>query len=252
MKRKNIICIVLTAVMLLSAGCNRSTVDDAVAIDANQSENITKTIGESTTTRTEISTEKSWVSGRKANILEAKMNEKISYGGYELTVLDVWIASGTLAPLDEMTGSTQFREYLVKKNSDTYDETGKYYDNSKDVKNLFVKIKIKNLAYNEWNDNTLCMNLPLFCKNGNSYNRIIKAEADGYDKYTNIKNIKDSLKLKFEVGEEVETVVAITCFGDVSANNLYLYSGFLNPRLGDGINDIGDGSYMIKLDCVEK
>ena len=96
------------------------------------------------------------------------------------------------------------------------------------------------------------MNLPLFCKNGNSYNRIIKAEADGYDKYTNIKNIKDSLKLKFEVGEEVETVVAITCFGDVSANNLYLYSGFLNPRLGDGINDIGDGSYMIKLDCVEK
>ena len=252
MKRKNIICIVLTAVMLLSVGCNRSTVDDAVAIDANQSENITKTIGESTTTRTEISTEKSWVSGRKTNILEAKMNEKISYGGYELTVLDAWITGNTLMPLDEMTGSSQFREFLVKKQYETLDETGKYYDNSKDVKNLFVKMKIKNLAYNEWYDNTLCMNLPLFCKNGNSYNRFIKAEAEGYDKYTDLRNTKSSLMLKFKVGEEVETVVAITCYGDISADNLYLYSGFLNPMLGDGINDIGDGSYMIKLDCVEK
>ena len=209
-------------------------------------------MGESTTTRTEISTEKSWVSGRKANILEAKMNEKISYGGYELTVLDVWITGNTLMPLDEMTGSSQFREFLVKKESKSRDETGRYYDNSKDVKNLFIKMKIKNLTYNERMDNILCMSPDLFSKNGNSYNRFIKAEAEGYDKYTNLKNTKDSLKLKFEVGEEVETVIAITCYGEISANNLYLYSGFLNPGLGDGVNSIGDGSYMIKLDCVEK
>ena len=42
MRRKNIICIVLTAVMLLSAGCNRSTVDDAVAIDASGQKTVLK------------------------------------------------------------------------------------------------------------------------------------------------------------------------------------------------------------------
>ena len=249
---KKIMVIVCAATVLFCIGCNKYTVDDAIAIDASRSENSIKKVGESTTTRTEISTEKSWVSGRKANILEAKMNEKISYGGYELTVLDVWIASGTLAPLDEMTGSTQFREYLVKKNSDTYDETGKIINVDKNINNIFIKMNIKNIMYHEKMDNIVCMNPFLFYKSGNSYNRLMKAEADGYDKYTNIKNIKDSLKLKFEVGEEVETVVAITCYGDVSADDLYLYCGFLNPWLGDGINDIGDGSYMIKLDCVEK
>ena len=75
MKRKNIICIVLTAVMLLSAGCNRSTVDDAIAIDASRSENSTKNMAEATITHTEKSTEKVWVSGKKTQILEAGMKK---------------------------------------------------------------------------------------------------------------------------------------------------------------------------------
>ena len=263
MRRKNIICIVLTAVMLLSAGCNRSTVDDAIAIDASRSENSTKNMAEATITHTEKSTEKVWVSGKKTQILEAGMNEKITYGGYELTVLDAWKTGNSLMLLDKLTGSDTFRKFIVNQHNYgdkpdllSYSETGQY--NKKDAENICIKIKIKNLEPSKEFGTTLYLSPIMFSKQGSggAYNYIAFATPLGFDKYKNIRDInkpyKDSLSYEFEQGEEIETYLVMRLDNNVDISNLYMHSGFLNLGLGDGINDIGDGSYMIKLECSDR
>lgn len=251
---KKVILIGMAACMLLLAGCDKQSVNDAVAIDESRAERSSKNMEEATTKESIPHTTKSWVSGRQAEIKEAKKGETIMYGGYELTLIDAWIAGDTLMPLDDITGNSQFRKYIVTRGD--YDESGKYNGKTKNVKNIFIKIKLKDVAANKENEN-LCIAPMIFSKSsGGAYNRLL-AESIGFDKNKYINNptstSKDDNYYQFKKDDEIETVVAIMLSGDISENDdLYLYSGFLDIYSGDGVNSVGDGSYMVKLDCKAK
>ncbi len=264
MRRKSLICMGLAMIMLImSTGCNKQTVDDATAIDESRAEVIisgSKNMTEATTTYTEPHSEKVWVSGKKTTINEVGLNETILYGGYEFTLLDVRKSGNDLMLLDELTGSDTFRKFIVtqrnygdKPDSYSFDESGKY--NKKDVVNVYIKARIKYVQEAGWgNASSACMTPILFNKQGEgTYNYIMSAEGIGFDKYKNIKDLskphKDANFYEFELGEEIETYIVIQLRKDVDFDNLYMYSGFLNTSFGDGINNVGDGSYMIKLEC---
>ena len=64
--KKIILSIFVLCCSVLCAGCSRSSVDDAVAMDASRSEKNEKNIEEATTKENVSHSQKSWVRDRKS------------------------------------------------------------------------------------------------------------------------------------------------------------------------------------------
>lgn len=253
---KKIACVFLMLCMAACVGCNRQSVTDAENIDRSRAESTVKNKNDAQTTATEGALEPTiWVAGKSADISEATEGQLITGGGYELTVLESYNIGETIADLDIVTGSTGFKNNIIQQSKGNYDSEGKYTGRQRSICHIAIKVRIK-CTYIEnarRGDNVVCFNPNLYNKSsGNSYNMITGVEGVGYDKY--IGSGKDSLLYTFEEGEEIETWMVVRYSAALSSNDdIYMYSGFVNTSsLGDGFNNVKDGTYMIKLNLKEK
>lgn len=251
---KKFVCMVLAACVFACAGCSKSSVDDAAAIDASR-EAAADNTDEKVTNATDSGYEPPvWVNGKSTTIKVASEGEKVTGGGYELTVEESWEGDDTLTLLDKLTGDETFKNNLINVPSSDYDSSGRYTGRESDSKHIFAKIKIKCLYIeNERRgDNKVIFSPHLFCKTSDTtYSFITGTEGVGYDKYSNFANAgKDMTAYTFKEGEEIETWIVMRYSGAFAPNSsIYMFSGFVNISvLGDGYNDVKDGSYMIKLD----
>lgn len=248
------ICTLLVICMVIFIGCSDYSVKDAENIDKSRADLANKNMNDVATTATLGAVEDIvWVNGKNAKISEAGEGQTISAGGYELTVLESWLTDDTLSLLDSITGDDSFKTYLIKQSRGSYDDMGRYVGKGRNVNHLIVKMKIKctYIENERRGDNRVCFNPKIFNKSSNNmYNMINGAEGVGFDKYNKKDNPgKDALLYTFKEGEEIETLMVMLFPAAFSKNDdIYMFSGFVNINsLGDGFNDVKDGTYMIKL-----
>ncbi len=261
MKKK--LVIVLFCVMLLCCSCQKYSVEDAINKDDNHSlvsnEKQTKDISDASVNDIEDHTDEE-IDGdaEDAKVSEVEKGQSCTYGGYEISISDVWRVEKNLLALDEIEGSTEFRDFIVKQNNlggtQSFKEDGSYIKGG--VQYILIKLKIKNISATS--DNRKINISPLlFNKDGDKkYTRITSGESLGFDQYKSLDSPeiphKDALMYEFSDDEEIETVVVMRVGSAAGVlRNVYLFSGFLNSKNGLGDNKIPDGSYMLRLDLVD-
>lgn len=257
--KRMIIVILLLIGLILCNGCKRYSVADTQSRDEKYTmvgdADMTKETSESVTKATEYHSENA-ITGAKVS--EVKIGNSVTYGGYEITVVDAKRGETNLLSLDDYTGSSIFRNFIVSEGNygtPSYNEDGSYIRGGKQY--IYVKVRVKNISASEDNK-TIYFSPMIFNKEGeNKYTRISGAECIGFDYYENLENTnvahKDNLSYSFNQGEEIETTLVFRV-GSASGviQNVYMFSGFLNLSNGSGQNKLPDGSYMLQLNVIDE
>lgn len=253
---------VVVIISIALAGCNNSSVEDAVSKDSNnsivnvssdtQNQKETKNLNDATITNTQKHTDKKIdVNGKYAKVDYVPQGQTCEYSGYELTVLNSWKLGNDLMKLDELEGNDKLRKCIISE-YENMNESGFY--TKQNFQYIAVKIKIKNVSVTESDRNhKIYLSPVLFNKTGdNTFTYISGANVIEHSKTPYIEDTqtihKDSLKYDFNIGDELETTLVFWASNvDGVLKDVYMYSGFLNMSAGDGINSVADGSYMFKL-----
>ncbi len=189
----------------------------------------------------------------------AKMNEKVTYDGFDVTVENAW-KSDYLTLLEELESDSSFKDFMIRELNYGDDEPA-YDDNGKCLKRnskwIFLKVKMTN-HNDDASDIEYCMN-PYFYNSTDEKNfKYAIIESCGFDKYKEILDITKPIHqhnnyYTFEKDEELETIIVFSYLEEVTViDNLYMSVRFLTHKFRSGysssVSKIPSGCPMIKIE----